>query len=777
MMQRVELLEASDLENFKICWDLWGHKMQRAPEGDWTTWLMLGGRGAGKTRAGAEWVRELVSGARPVSPIALVGETMHEARAIMVEGVSGIISVYPVSERPRLDKARGVVVWPNGAEAWLMPANDPERFRGPQFAAAWCDELGCGAVDKGPNAPNAFGDPKSAEDKRPPFSSGTPDPLIQRQMLRACHQYWAQPGAHNPVSAVYGAPMLDSDRIYLWCWDARPYPAFPGMPGIWSDAENYDTGHWLNGRLGAASAEEILAAMAGEFGVPVEAIDTRAPMVHGLGIEAVTSLRDASAGLVEALGLSVRDGETGIVWRNSDARSVTEMARADLAAGEGAIVSRKRGDWAERAGRLTLSYFDRDRDYQTATALAVAPRGERYAGAETGLVLDPSDAGAVAEAMLRAMRRGEDGLEFALPPSMLALEAGDMVAIEGQADGPFVIDAVRDGAVRQVSASAYGGTIKGMASAAEWRMPQISLPIAATPLVTIAHLPAGDGGTELVAAAMCDPWPGPIGLRDTETGTELARLTTAGTLGVLTQPMAVGPTGMWDRAGEIVLSLYGGHLASAEPQAVLAASNRLAVETDAGHWELIGFENAELVETSLYRLTRLLRGQDGTRAGAAAAGNRVMIVNANCARLAVPQGALGDTRTLLAYAGLRDAEGTALGVDVDIGTALPLAPVYLRAVRDVSGNIALSWIRRGRVSGNVWTYGDIALEVTPERYRVSIRAGETTVRVVDAAMAGWVYLAADQAEDFGGPAGAFSFTIQQVSPVLGAGLAAQGVYP
>nr|WP_244404061.1 terminase family protein [Pelagibacterium halotolerans] len=115
--------------------------MQRAPEGDWTTWLMLGGRGAGKTRAGAEWVRELVSGVRPVSPIALVGETMHEARAIMVEGVSGIISVYPVSERPRLDKARGVVVWRNGAEAWLMPANDPERFRGPQFAAAWCDEL------------------------------------------------------------------------------------------------------------------------------------------------------------------------------------------------------------------------------------------------------------------------------------------------------------------------------------------------------------------------------------------------------------------------------------------------------------------------------------------------------------------------------------------------------------------------------------------------------------------------------------------------------------
>ncbi|WP_417580429.1 DNA-packaging protein [Pelagibacterium sp.] len=135
------MLEASDVENFKTCWALWAHQMQRPPEGDWTTWLMLGGRGAGKTRAGAEWVRELVSGARPVSPIALVGETMAEARAIMVDGVSGIISVHPNAERPRFDAGRGILAWPNGAEAWLLPANDPERFRGPQFAAAWCDEV------------------------------------------------------------------------------------------------------------------------------------------------------------------------------------------------------------------------------------------------------------------------------------------------------------------------------------------------------------------------------------------------------------------------------------------------------------------------------------------------------------------------------------------------------------------------------------------------------------------------------------------------------------
>jgi phage terminase large subunit-like protein len=107
------------------------------PAGDWTTWLLLGGRGAGKTRAGAEWVRQLA--AAGVSPIALVGQTMTEALAVMVRGESGLLAVHPAAERPRL-VGMGLH-WPNGVEAQLMTASDPERFRGPQFAAAWCDEV------------------------------------------------------------------------------------------------------------------------------------------------------------------------------------------------------------------------------------------------------------------------------------------------------------------------------------------------------------------------------------------------------------------------------------------------------------------------------------------------------------------------------------------------------------------------------------------------------------------------------------------------------------
>ena len=114
--------------------------------GAWTTWLMLGGRGAGKTRLGAEWVRALAQGAGPYAQarsrhIALVGETEHDVREVMIEGPAGLLRITPRSERPLWIATRRRLEWPNGAVGMAFSAEDPEQLRGPQFDAAWCDEL------------------------------------------------------------------------------------------------------------------------------------------------------------------------------------------------------------------------------------------------------------------------------------------------------------------------------------------------------------------------------------------------------------------------------------------------------------------------------------------------------------------------------------------------------------------------------------------------------------------------------------------------------------
>jgi predicted phage terminase large subunit-like protein len=138
-------LPADVVLNYLFDWPMWARPDQRPPlttaSGQpWQTWLLLGGRGSGKTRAGAEWVRAKAIGSSdvpgpPARRIALIGLTISQVRSVMVEGVSGLLGVHTPRERPRYEVSR------NGAIAQLFAADAPDSLRGPQFDAAWCDEF------------------------------------------------------------------------------------------------------------------------------------------------------------------------------------------------------------------------------------------------------------------------------------------------------------------------------------------------------------------------------------------------------------------------------------------------------------------------------------------------------------------------------------------------------------------------------------------------------------------------------------------------------------
>ena len=126
--------------------EFWAFPHQLPPDGAWKTWVVMGGRGAGKTRAGSEWVRSEVEGPRPLDPgrakrVALVGETVDQVREVMIFGDSGILACSPPDRRPEWEATRRRLVWPNGAVAQVYSAHDPDSLRGPQFDAAWADEL------------------------------------------------------------------------------------------------------------------------------------------------------------------------------------------------------------------------------------------------------------------------------------------------------------------------------------------------------------------------------------------------------------------------------------------------------------------------------------------------------------------------------------------------------------------------------------------------------------------------------------------------------------
>lgn len=137
--QAIMELSPEEAEALLYDWELWARDNQLPPEWDWRTWLCLAGRGWGKTRTGAEWVRQRVD--EGYGRIALVGRTVADVRDVMIQGESGLLSIYPEEQRPRYVESKRRVEWPNGAIATCYSADKPDQLRGPQHDTAWADEL------------------------------------------------------------------------------------------------------------------------------------------------------------------------------------------------------------------------------------------------------------------------------------------------------------------------------------------------------------------------------------------------------------------------------------------------------------------------------------------------------------------------------------------------------------------------------------------------------------------------------------------------------------
>jgi phage terminase large subunit-like protein len=145
LKQKIRHLIFQELQNRRTLkeqyhWELKARPNQLPPPPPWRTWLILAGRGFGKTRTGAETIRHWIHQGKS-KRIALIGETLGETRSIMVEGESGLLSVFPPLERPKFSPSNRCLVWPNGAVATLFSGDHYEQLRGPQFDTAWIDEL------------------------------------------------------------------------------------------------------------------------------------------------------------------------------------------------------------------------------------------------------------------------------------------------------------------------------------------------------------------------------------------------------------------------------------------------------------------------------------------------------------------------------------------------------------------------------------------------------------------------------------------------------------
>ena len=676
-----------------------------------------------------------------------------------------------------------------------VPGGSPTAWV-PQSKPFWFMEIGCPALDNGANQPNVFVDPKSAESAYPYFSRGVRDDLMQRRYLKALIEAFDPAGTNyvaglNPVSAVYGARMVDLARIHVYCWDARPYPAFPHNTDVWSDGENWRFGHWLNGRFSVAPLAELVDQLMIDYAVAGPDARSLRGVVPGYVIDRLMSPRDALQPLELAYFFDSIETEGRLTFRHRGAAApVLNLSEDDLVeerAGD-ALVTLTRAQETDLPASAKISHIAASGDYRQAVVEARRLTGAsgRVARAELPMVLEHESASQIADSWLFESWAARERAALKLPPSALALEPGDVLTITKDGSDILVrVTEIGERGVREIEGLSIDPEVYAGAPARPRETPETT-PVQPGPAyLEFMDLPLlrGDEAPDAgYVAAFQVPWPGGIAVfaSPEEAGYALrARALAPAVIGRTLDPLPAGPLGVIDRASRIRVALGSGTLASTTRVQMLGGRNAAAVRNEAGGWEVIQFETATLVAEATYQLANLLRGQAGTEREMRAPlpadatfvllGGEVTPVPLAAGEIGTPLfWRYGPANRDIADASYRTATHAFTGCGLR-----PLSPVHVRAAR-AAGDVTLSWIRRTRVGGDSWT-AEVPLAEDSERYEVDVLSGMTVVRTLTASAPSCLYTAAQQMADFGAPQSTLSVAVYQMSPTYGRGTAKSAV--
>ncbi len=660
----------------------------------------------------------------------------------------------------------------------------------PRSKPIWFTEAGCPAVDKGANQPSVFPDPKSSENHLPYFSNGARDDLIQRRALEAFvgtfDPAFGADDAHNPVSPLYGGRMVDISAVHLWTWDARPYPVFPAASDIWNDGPNWQTGHWLTGRLGAAPLDALVGALLADAGV--DGVDTSGLRdgCDGYVVDRPMSPRAMIEPLAMAYAFDATAADGTLRFIQRGGTPVVEILEDDLVLPDSGTVARlTRAQETELPREASFGFTDALADYRRSAVTSRKLVGAAGRTLHSDLAVITNDAAATrrAEIWLQDLWAGRESAEFALGIERLALAPGDVIALRLSGRRRlFEIGDLIDTEARQVKARSIDPEVFSVPLLAS-RKKLPAIPAALGPVaVTVLDLPALDSSSPVVLtrlAITANPWPGSVAIWTSSDGAsfEVAAVAAAPcAIGETLDDLLPGPTARWDRGNQLRVKLYSGALASISDARVLEGGNAAAVRNADGAWEIFQFANAELVDGQTYMLSRLLRGQAGSEVAMTSplpAGAPFVVLGAHMVPIAAGLDALDRPMQLRIVASGRshdDPVAVALTVTPGATALKPLAPVHVAAHRAGDG-IHVSWIRRTRIDGDGWGV-EVPLGEEVEAYTLDILSGGAVVRSIACTSPQALYTNADELADFGTPQTSLHIRVAQLSATVGTGYAA-----
>ena len=665
----------------------------------------------------------------------------------------------------------------------------------PQSKPVWFTELGCPAIDRSTNQPNVFFDPKSSESFTPYFSRGWRDDAIQRAYLEATYLWWGEAG-NNPTSSVYGGRMVHVPECAAWTWDARPYPFFPALTGVWTDGPNWRLGHWLTGRLGAVSLAALVRHLCLRAGLPAHRINVTGlwGAVEGYVIGALESPRASITTLARHFGFDAV--ETGGVIRfvMRGRAAVAELGPDDLVAApdlraEGLELTRAQETELPQALKWQLARADEDYDAAQVEAQRITVSASRIASEAFPMAVAPEEAERRCRRALMEAWIGRETATFRLPPSRLALDPADVIRLTHDGRSlDFRLLSTADAEARGIEAIRQDRAAYDLPPG-DPRPATLARPLVlAAPEVAFLDLPQlteDQPAHRPFLAAHARPWPGELAVFRSPGSDGFELLTTVparARMGVLAFDLWPGPVSRFDLGNAMTLDLFTGTLVSVTDLALLSGANALAVETAPGAWEIVQAGTVELIAPGRYRLTRLLRGQRGTEGAMghpAPAGARVVVLDSTLAPLPIALGDIGLPWNWRVAPATRPPSDETYVAQAFMPSGLGLrafAPVHVeqpwRQAR-LPGDLTIRWTRRSRaLEADAWEQVEVPLGEDSEGYEVEIRDGAAVKRVLASTSTSVVYTAAQQTADWGAPLGpgdTLALRIFQLSARLGRG--------
>jgi hypothetical protein len=587
----------------------------------------------------------------------------------------------------------------------------------PKSKKIWFTEYGYPSVDCCTNQPNVFYDPTSKESNFPIYSKGQVDFKAQRMAITAAELRWRN------------SDMVENK--FLWTWDARPYPYWPDLRGVWGDGASWLRGHWVQGKLGNSMLSSVLSSLCYKAGLKAEHFETSqlTDNIEGMVIDHKCSVRSIIEMLQKAYFFEIAEYEGKINFVPKSTNIIAEIDESSLIPekNKGNLLIRRTQE-LELPKKVDINFINRNKDFQVDNqhASRQATESSEQMTLDMPIVMDDASAKQIAETTLYNLWQARTCYQFNLSTEYSYLKPSDLISVKSNI---IRITNVTFGGNKMLKISGVAEHIGIYRQNADYYQSddtEVFQPIPKTKLsiLDLPNLPGeSDTKNPYLFFAACGEsfnWKGAtvfFSYKENEGFEPMFSIDDTAVTGTCISRLLEGSPHTIDYKNQVIVNLIDGELQSVTNEELLEGANMCIIGD-----EILHFQNAKLIDGYQYKLSVLVRGRQSTECFITGhkPGDRFIMINDSLKKHIMPMDSIGKKYYLKAVT-YEDTLSSAETISFTFqGNHLrPFSPVNV-VVQSVEDNkTSISWTRRSRISGKFFDYSDVPMGESKEQYLVS----------------------------------------------------------